>query len=143
MDIDQAAKILRLPTKAIKAMVDKGVVHRDLDESEVKALAILSQIWGDDQFLKMQMMVKKKAKRFEIALFPQYSKAELFVLKLYLRSKEGEKLSIDHIQDLSLAYFNFRLPRHLIEKMRAVAYNLRREGRSKSKEITSFLLSFL
>lgn len=124
-------------------MVDKGVVHRDLDESEVKALAILSQIWGDDQFLKMQMMGKRKAKRFEIALFPQYSKAELFVLKLYLRCKEGEKLSIDHIQDLSLAYLKFRLPRPLIEKMRDAAYNLRRNKRSERKDITSFLLSFL
>ncbi|AJY69771.1 hypothetical protein RW64_09270 [Geobacter sulfurreducens] len=143
MRIEQAANILGLPKSVLDAMVSKGLIHSELDEVEVKALAILSRIWGDDHFLKMQMRKKKKTKRYEIALFPQYSTAELFVLKLYLRCKEGEKLSIEHVQDLSLAYLKFKLPRHLITKMRDAAYNLRRVKLSERKDITSFLLSFL
>lgn len=143
MRIEQAANILGLPKAALNALVSRGLIHVELDEAEVKALAILSRIWGDDHFLKMQLSGKRKNKRYELALFPQYSTAELFILKLYLRSKEGEKLSVEQVQNLSLAYLQFKLPRPLIKKMRSVAYNLRRSERAGRKDITTFLLSFL
>ena len=93
MNVEEAAAKYRpVSLKALKRMVDEGLLSEPLDEADQHALSVLSRFWSDEWYVAQMNMSFKPDKRALMLAFPNFGKIERYILSSYLPGKYKKKV---------------------------------------------------
>ena len=138
MNLEQAAQQYKpIPRKALKRMVDEGLLTYPLDEKDQHALQLLSRLWTDEWYVARMNMSFKSDKRTLMLAFPNFGKIERYILSSYL-PKEGKprvRVSVQDVANNLRIYFHIEYPEFKIKRIRQIAYNMLRSCRGECRRL--------
>lgn len=138
MNLEQAAQQYRpIPLKALKRMVDEGLLTDPLDEKEHFALQLLSHLWADEWYVARMNMSFKSDKRALMLAFPNFGKIERYILSSYLPNEHGPRyrVSVRDVANNLRNYFHIEYPEIKIKRIRQIAYNMLRSCRGECRRL--------
>jgi hypothetical protein len=116
---------------ALRFLIRRGVIQKDLTEKNLDFLSDLGKIWQDLAWLKMSLRrrIKSKAQREKFIRELDLTKPERYVLNRYLNAKG--RLSVGTVAiELSI---NYGMPegvaKGVVRKMRGRAYMVKYRGK--------------
>jgi hypothetical protein len=115
-------------------MVREGVIGDPVADMDLRGLAIISDIWRREWFLRMALAEFSQARREELIRKPELTRAERYVLTCYLNAKEGERIQVRDIIGRVKYYLNASVSAKQVLRIRAMAYEIRRGRRLNPKE---------
>ena len=83
-------------------------------------------IWQDEWFLRRLLMKIRAPKRNIIIAEPGLNKTDRYVLNVYLKLKDGEKVTVNKIIGLVKNYYGIEYSKDQVKYIRQKAYNIRR-----------------
>jgi len=138
MDVEEAiAKFYPVSSKALKRMVDEGLISEPLNESDQYALSVLSRLWSDEWYVAQMNMTFRPDKRALMLAFPNFGKIERYILSSYL-PKEGRprvRVSVQDVANNLRIYFHIEYPAFKIKRIRQIAYNMLRSCRGECRKL--------
>jgi hypothetical protein len=93
--LSEASKFFGIEKGHMELMVKKGLIKSPLSQNCVNDLTFLQNFWGNEVFLRLQVMALAPAKRKKIVEERVFNKVEKYIYSRYLNLKKGEKLSTD------------------------------------------------
>ncbi|MFZ4859011.1 MAG: hypothetical protein ACOYL3_21760 [Desulfuromonadaceae bacterium] len=138
MDVEAAvAKFYPVSLKALKRMVDEGLISEPLNESDQYAMSVLCRLWSDEWYVAQMNMTFKPDKRALMLAFPNFGKVERYILCSYL-PKEGRprvRVSVQDVANNLRIYFHIEYPAFKIKRIRQIAYNMLRSCRGECRKL--------
>ena len=138
MNLEQAAQQYKpIPLKALKRMIDEGLLTDPLNEKDQYALRILSRLWADEWYVARMNISFKSDKRALMLAFPNFGKIERYILSSYL-PKEGKprvRVSVQDVANNLRIYFHIEYPAFKIKRIRQIAYNMLRNCRGECRRL--------
>jgi len=128
-EVKDAAQLTNLPTKLLWKMVREGVIGDPVADMDLRGLAIISDIWRREWFLRMALAEFSQTRREELIRKPELNRVERYVLTCYLNAKEGERIQTGVIIDRVKHYLNAPVSTKQVHRIRAMAYEIRRGRR--------------
>lgn len=132
MNVEEAAtKFSPVSLKALKRMVDEGLLSEPLNEEDQHALSVLSQLWSDEWYVAQMNMSFKPNKRALMLAFPNFGKIERYILNSYLPNehKKKSRVSVHEVSVRLRDHFHINYPEFKIKRIRQIAYNMLRNTR--------------
>lgn len=138
MDVEAAvAKFHPVSSKALKRMVDEGLISEPLNALDQYALSVLCRLWSDEWYVAQMNMTFKPDKRALMLAFPNFGKVERYILCSYL-PKEGRprvRVSVQDVANNLRIYFHIEYPAFKIKRIRQIAYNMLRSCRGECRKL--------
>ncbi|MDD2732612.1 MAG: hypothetical protein PHF56_01625 [Desulfuromonadaceae bacterium] len=138
MNLEQAAAKFRpVSLKALKRMVDEGLVSEPLNEGDQHALSVLSRLWADEWYVAQMNMSFKPDKRALMLAFPNFGKIERYILNSYLpdEHKKKSRVSAYEVSKRLRDHFHIDYPEFKIKRIRQIAYNMLRSTRGEWRRL--------
>ena len=138
MNVEEAvAKFHPVSLKALKRMVDEGLISEPLNESDQYALSVLSRLWSDEWYVAQMNMTFRPDKRALMLAFPNFGKVERYILCSYLPGKYKKKarVSVHEVSKNLREYFKIDYPDFKIKRVRQIAYNMLRSSRGEVRKL--------
>jgi len=138
MNVEEAAAKYRpVSLKALKRMVDEGLLSEPLDEVDQHTLSVLSRIWSDEWYVAQMNMTFRPEKRALMLAFPHFGKVERYILSSYLPGKYKKKarVSVSEVSKNLRDYLNIDYPDFKIKRVRQIAYNMLRSTRGEVRKL--------
>lgn len=138
MNIEEAAaKYHPISLKALKRMVDEGLLSEPLNEGDYHAMALLSRLWLDEWYVAQMNLSFKPAKRAMMLAFPNFGKIERYILSSFLPGEYDMKfqVSVKNVSKNIRNYFHIEYPEFKIKRIRQIAYNIRRSTRGERRRL--------
>ncbi len=133
-DLKIAAQLTNLPVKLLWKMHREGIIGNPVEDGDLRGVAMISDIWRREWFLRMALGEFSHARRMELIQKPELTRVERYVLKCYLNAKKGERIQVRDIIGRVDHYLNARISEKQIERIRAMAYEIRRGRRLNPQE---------
>jgi len=137
MDLKEAAENFRpISLKALKRLVDDGLISVPLSSMDQYALSILSQIWTSEWYVAQMNKTFKPDKRALMLAFPDFGKIERYILNSYLpdKFKKKARVSVRDVVERIREHFHIDYPEFKIKRIRQIAYNMLRSSRGESRK---------
>lgn len=134
IDLNEAAQLTSLPVKLLWRMHREGIIGNPVADRDLRGLAIISDIWRREWFLRMALSEFSHARRLELIQKPELTRVERYVLKCYLNAKEGERIQARDIIGRVEHYLHARISEKQVQRIRAMAYEIRRGRRLDPQE---------
>ena len=135
MNFDDALKHFKpLSRDVLERLIDDDIVEVPFTENDRKFLAALSRLWKDEWYVAQMNKSFTPDKRAVMLAFPDFGKIERYILSSYLNLKPGMKLNVREMTRRIREHFKLDYPASKIKRVRQIAYNLRRQERSKTKK---------
>jgi len=128
-DYKEAARLVNIPEKLLWKMHREGIIGNPLPDNDLRGMAIISDIWRREWFLRMALADFSHARRLELIQKPELTRVERYVLKCYLNAKEGERIQARDIIGRVEHYLHARISEKQVWRIRAIAYEIRRGRR--------------
>lgn len=128
-DYKEAASLVNIPEKLLWKMHREGIIGNPVEDRDLRGLAIISDIWRREWFLRMALADFSHARRLELIQKPELTRVERYVLKCYLNAKEGERIQTRDIIGRVEHYLHARISEKQVRRIRAMAYEIRRGRR--------------
>lgn len=128
-DVKDAAQLTNLPVKLLWKMHREGLIGNPIEDSDLRGVAMISHIWRREWFLRMALAEFSHDRRLELIQKPELTRVERYVLKCYLNAKEGERIQTRDIIGRVEHYLNARVTVKQVQRIRAMAYEIRRGRR--------------
>lgn len=129
IDLKAAAELTNLPAKLLWKMCREGIICNPVADMDLRGLAIISQVWRREWFLRMALAEFSQTRREELIRKPELNRAERYVLTCYLNAKEGERIQTRDIIARVKHYLNAPVSTKQVQRIRAMAYEIRRGRR--------------
>jgi hypothetical protein len=137
MNVEEAAtRFSPVSLKALKRLVDDGLISVPLSGMDQYALSILSQIWTSEWYVAQMNKTFKPDKRALMLAFPDFGKIERYILNSYLpdKFKKKTRVSVREVAERIRDYFHIEYPEFKIKRIRQIAYNMLRSSRGESRK---------
>ena len=135
MNIDDALKAFKpISRNVLERLVEDGIVATPFSEHDRDFLAALNRIWKDEWYVAQMNKSFTVDKRAMMLAFPDFGKIERYILSSYLNLKPGMKLSVKEMTRRIGMHFKLDYPAFKIQRVREIAYNLRRQERGKARK---------
>lgn len=137
MNLKEAAEKFRpISLKALKRLIDDGLISVPVSSKDQYALSILSQIWSSEWYVGQMNKTFKPDKRALMLAFPDFGKIERYILNSYLpdKFKKKSRVSVKEVAERIREYFHIEYPEFKIKRIRQVAYNMLRSSRRESRK---------
>jgi len=134
VNVKAAAELTNLPPKLLWRLCREGIICNPVADMDLRGLAMISQIWRREWFLRMALAEFSQTRREELIQKPELTRVERYVLKCYLNAKDGERIQTRNIIALVEHYLNARVSTKQVHRIRAMAYEIRRGRRLNPKE---------
>jgi len=142
MNLEDAAATYRpIALKALKRMVEDGLISKPLTESDQATLSILCRIWSSEWYVAQMNKIFKPDKRALMLAFPEFGKIDRYILNSYLNLKPKIRISIKEMSSRIRGFYHAEYPDFKIKRVRQIAYNLRRNSRGKTRRQLVALLA--
>lgn len=142
MNIAEAAACYQpISTKALKRMINDGLISESLTESDQHALSILCRIWSSEWYVAQMNKMFKPDKRALMLAFPDFGKIDRYILNTYLNMKPKIRVSIKEMSNRIREFYHAEYSILKIKRIRQIAYNLRRYSRGKTRRQLVALLA--
>ena len=138
MNIEEAAAKYRpVSLKALKRMIEEGLLSETLNEGDQHALSVLSRLWSDEWYVAQMNMSFKPNKRALMLAFPNFGKIERYILNSYLPDeyKKKSRVSVHEITKRLRDHFHIDYPEFKIKRIRQIAYNMLRSTRGEYRRL--------
>jgi hypothetical protein len=138
MNVEEAAAKYRpVSLKALKRMVDEGLVSEPLNEWDQHAMSVLSRLWSDEWYVAQMNMSFKPNKRALMLAFPNFGKIERYILNSYLPDeyKKKSRVSVHEVAKRLRDHFHINYPEFKIQRIRQIAYNMLRSTRGEYRRL--------
>lgn len=123
-----------IPCAVLERLVEDGFVATPLTQNDRKFLSALARFWKDEWYVAQMNKSFTVDKRAMMLAFPDFGKIERYVLSSFLNLKPGMKLSVKEVNRRIIQHFKVEYPAAKIRRVRQIAYNMRREDRSKTRK---------
>jgi|GEM_PF-1849768 len=133
-DLKVVAQLTNLPVKLLWKMHREGIIGNPVEDGDLRGLAMISDIWRREWFLRMALGEFSHARRLELIQKPELNRVERYVLKCYLNAKKGERIRVRDIIGRIEHYLNARISENQVQRIRAMAYEIRRGRRPDPQE---------
>lgn len=137
MNLKEAAETFQpISLKALKRLVDDGLISVPLSSMDQHSLSILSQIWTSEWYVAQMNKTFKPDKRALMLAFPDFGKIERYILNSYLpdKFKKKSRVSVREVAERIREYFHIDYPEFKIKRIRQIAYNMLRNSRGESRK---------
>ena len=137
MNVEDAATEFRpISLKALKRLVEEGLLSEPLDETDQHILTILSRIWSDEWYVAQMNLSFKPDKRALMLAFPNFGKIERYILNSYLPAehKKKSRVSVHEVAKRLRDHFHIDYPEFKIKRIRQIAYNMLRSTRGEFRK---------
>lgn len=134
IDLKSAAHLTNVPEKLLWKMHREGIIGSPIEDRDLRGVAMISDIWRKEWFLRMALADYSHARRMELIQKPELTRVERYVLKCYLNAKEGERIQTRDIIGRVEHYLNARVSEKQVQRIRAMAYEIRRGRRLDPQE---------
>jgi len=128
-DLKAAANLTNVPEKLLWKLHREGIISNPIEDRELRCVAMISDNWRKEWFLRMALADYSHARRLELIQKPELTGVERYVLKCYLNAKEGERIQTQDIIGLVEHYLKARVSAKQVHRIRAMAYEIRRGRR--------------
>jgi len=138
MNVEDAVTEFRpISLKALKRLVEEGLLSEPLDEADQHILSILSRIWSDEWYVAQMNMTFKPDKRALMLAFPNFGKIERYILNSYLpdEHKKKSRVSVHEVSKRLRDHFYIDYPEFKIKRIRQIAYNMLRSTRGEFRKL--------
>jgi len=138
MNLEEASTKFRpVSLKALKRLVNDGLISVPLTEADQHTLSFLCQIWSSEWYVAQMNMTFKPDKRALMLAFPNFGKLERYILNSYLPDefKKKSRVSIQEVSKRIREYFHIDYPDFKIKRIRQIAYNMLRSTRGESRKL--------
>lgn len=138
MNVDEAAtKFSPVSLKALKRMVEEGLLSEPLNEGDRHALSVLSRLWSEEWYVAQMNMSFKPNKRALMLAFPNFGKIERYILNSYLpdKYKKKSRVSVQEVSKRLHDHFHIDYPEFKIKRIRQIAYNMLRSTRGEYRRL--------
>lgn len=130
VDVKAAAELTNLPAKLLWKMCREGIICNPVTDMDLRGLAMISQIWRREWFLRMALAEFSQTRREELIRKPELNRVErYYVLTCYLNAREGERIQARDIIARVKHYLNAPVSTRQVHRIRAMAYEIRRGRR--------------
>ena len=95
MEYKEASRVYGIPVTALYMLKKEGVIGEPLTLTERAHLLVVSKIWGNNTFLRMQLSKKHKKVRLSLIENPELTRVERHILtrfKNHYKQNDGEWL---------------------------------------------------
>ena len=141
MEYREASRIFNIPVSAFRRMKKKGLIDGDeiIRPKDKPYLMFLCEIWGDNEFLRMQILKKSKKVRLSLMERPELTRVERHILtrfKNHYNTNNGEWLYAEVVEGEVSSLFKVPLDQRLrntVRRMRQKAKNDIKQARKVSK----------
>lgn len=127
--IKTAAQLVNLPKAVLSRLHRDGVIGDPVSDEDLRGLAILGHTWGKPWYARKMLAPLSKDYRRKLLVEPDLSRAERYALSCYLNAKEGNRVYVKDIIDRVRHYLGASLTVEQVEKVRTIAYEIRRGRR--------------
>ncbi|GAM08420.1 hypothetical protein OR1_00691 [Geobacter sp. OR-1] len=123
--------------KALKRLVDDGLISEPLTDSDQHTLSVLCQIWSSEWYVAQMNMTFKPDKRALMLAFPNFGKIERYILNSYLPDefKQKSRVSVMEVSTRIREFFHIEYPEFKILRIRQIAYNMLRNRRGETRKL--------
>lgn len=144
MNLEEAFQKFRpIPRKVFRRLAADGIIAFPLSEPDRKVMAALSRIWTSEWYVAQMNKSFGLDKRAVMLAFPNFGKIDRYVLSSYLNLRPGEKISVRKMASRIRKFFQTDYPEDDIERIRQIAYNLRRKSREAARKQLVIQLAML
>lgn len=134
MTYSEIAHIFKLPVKAIVALHKDGLITIPPSSDSVRVLHLITNIWGKDRYIKMQLAGYTKQKRRRLADTAEMTKPQSYAYNRMLYNRVARH-NDDFIRQLSIKEiadeinYNYKVPitgelLNMIKRMRWQVYKV-------------------
>jgi len=139
--LEEMAKKYDMTENSLRFLIRRGIIQKVLTDRDMDILAALSQIWNDQDWLKISLRrgIKSKTRREKFIRELDMTKPERYVLNRYLNAKR--RLSVKQIADEVSNYYGLPegVARGVIRKIRGRAYMAKHRRKPARQEGASHL----
>jgi len=128
-EVKDAAQLTNLPLKLLWRLCREGIICNPVADMDLRGLAMISDIWRREWFLRMALAEFSQARREELIRKPELNRVERYVLTCYLNAREGERIQARDIIARVKHYLNAPVSTRQVHRIRAMAYEIRRGRR--------------
>lgn len=132
--IKTAAQLADLPETVLLRLEKEGVISDPVADDDLRGLTILGHVWGKPWYLRKMLAPLSKEYRRKLLMEPELTRPERYALSCYLNTKEGSRLYVKDIIGRVRHYLGVSLSEEQIEKVRTIAYDIRRGKRLDLRE---------
>jgi hypothetical protein len=129
VDVKAAAELTNLPPKLLWRLCREVIICDPVADMDLRGLAMISQIWRREWFLRMALAEFSQTRREELIRKPELNRVERYVLTCYLNAREGERIQARDIIARVKHYLNAPVSTKQVHRIRAMAYEIRRGRR--------------
>lgn len=136
MNLDDAAATYRpISKKALKRMIDDGLISEPLTESDQQTLSILCRIWSSEWYVAQMNKTFRPDKRALMLAFPNFGKIDRYILSCFIPDefKPKTKVTIKGISKYIRDFYHVEYPDLKIRRVRQIAYNMLRNSRGETR----------
>jgi len=127
MDLREAASTFGIPSKVIARMEKEGLICLPLDDGSMRALSVLSQLWGKKWFVAESLKsVRSSKERTLLLLFPDYDKVDRYILNTFLGECTGNTVATEVLRYRVKRAFAMDVDVEKIRRLRQTAYDIKR-----------------
>ncbi|TYO96803.1 hypothetical protein EDC39_11291 [Geothermobacter ehrlichii] len=130
MTLKEAAELVDLPASIVERLHRDGIIDDPVSELDLKGLVILSHVRGRAWYMRKMLAPLPRGYRLKILQEGDLSRAERYALSCYLEAKKGERVFVQDVMQRVHDYLGVELGRKQVERIRAIAYDIRR-GKSR------------
>jgi hypothetical protein len=132
-----------IPRKVIRRLAADGIITFPLSASDHQVMVALCRIWTNEWYVAQMNKLFDLDKRAMMLAFPNFGKIERYILSCYLNLKPEEKISVKKMASWIRKFFELEYSEGDIERIRQIAYNLRRPSREATRNQLIIQLAML
>lgn len=133
--IKVAAQLVELPKAVLFQLHREGVIGEPVSDEDLRGLAILGHVWGKPWYARRMLAPLSKEYRRKLLLEPDLSRPERYALSCYLNAGKGSRVFVKDIIGRVRHYLGVTLSEEQVERVRAIAYDIRRGKRLDFREV--------
>ena len=144
MNLETAFRTFRpIPRKVFRRLAADCIITIPLSASDQQVMAALCRIWTSEWYVAQMNKLFDLDKRAMMLAFPNFGKIERYILSCYLNLKPEKKISVKKMASWIRKFFELEYPQGEIERIRQIAYNLRRPSRDGTRKQLIIQLAML
>ena len=140
MKFKEATKEFGIPARIIARMEKEGLIGFPLDEADIHALSVLSQLWGRPWFIGASLKGIRARERTMLFLFPDHDKIDRYILNTFLGEPCMKKVPTEVLRYRIKMAFGAGVESQRIRNLRNVAADVR--GRRKKLVLGHLSLNY-
>jgi len=132
MDYKEASRIFNIPVPAFNRMKKKGLIDGTIEQSDKPYLIFLCKIWGDNEFLRMQLSQKTKKVRLRLIEPKRLNRLERHILTRFenhYRKSDGEWLYAGIVEQEVRSLFKIPITQN--QSLRKIVLRMRQKAKNK------------